>query len=145
MKKSFREEIINHSADNLFNIVLDIEKYPDYIPWCSSMVIHSHQKNEILADMFVNYKFILNYKFGSKINYNRKNFTIKTQYIEGPLKNLKSNWKFIPLEKNKTKINFLVNFKFKNYFHQKIAESFYPLIENKMIESFKARAKKILN
>ena len=47
MKNSKREEVISHSAIKLFNIVLDIESYPEYIPWCTKMVINQRSKNEI--------------------------------------------------------------------------------------------------
>ncbi len=144
MKKSKREEIVSHSAKKLFNIVLDIESYPEYIPWCTKMVVNEKNNNEIYADMFVKYKFILTQKFGSYVKFNKNELRIQTSYIEGPLKDLKTNWQFEEINKNKSKIIFEVNFEFKNFIHQKLAETFYPLIENKMIESFKKRADNIL-
>ena len=71
--------------------------------------------------------------------------SIQTNYIEGPLKDLKTNWLFESIDKNKTKIKFVVDFEFKSFFHQKIAETLYPLIEKKMIESFRLRADEVLN
>ena len=145
MKKSEREEIVLHSAKKLFDIVIDIESYPDYIPWCKQIVINEKKKNEIYADMFVKYKYILAQKFGSYVRFDRDKLIIETKYIEGPLKNLTTNWKFEKIDNNKSKIIFSVNFEFKNYLHQKVAETFYPLIENKMINSFKERADNILD
>ena len=140
MKNSKREELISHSAAKLFNIVLDIESYPEYIPWCTKMIINQRNKNEIYADMYVKYKFILSQKFGSHIKFDKNNLTIETSYIEGPLEDLTTKWKFQEIDKKKSKIFFDVNFEFKNYIHQKVAETFYPLIETKMIDSFKKRA-----
>tara|TARA_B100001250_G_C19602000_1_gene701045 strand:+ start:270 stop:707 length:438 start_codon:yes stop_codon:yes gene_type:complete len=145
MKNSKREEIVSHSAKKLFNIVLDIESYPEYIPWCTKMVVNEKKNNEIYADMFVKYKFILKQKFGSHVKFNENQLTIQTTYIEGPLKDLKTNWRFEEINKNSSKIIFEVNFEFKNYIHQKLAETFYPLIENKMIDSFKKRANILLD
>ena len=140
MKNSKREEVIFHSAIKLFNIVLDLESYPEYIPWCTKMIINQRNKNEIYADMYVKYKFILSQKFGSHIKFDKNNLTIETSYIEGPLEDLTTKWKFQEIDKKKSKIFFDVNFEFKNYIHQKVAETFYPLIETKMIDSFKKRA-----
>ena len=140
MKNSKREEVIEHSAIKLFKIVLDIESYPEYIPWCTKMVINKRNKNEIYADMYVKYKFILSQKFGSHIKFDKNNLIIETSYIEGPLKDLSTKWKFEEIHTKKSKIFFDVNFEFKNFLHQKVAETFYPLIENKMIDSFKKRA-----
>ncbi len=145
MKSSNKEITINHNAKQLFNIVLDLEKYPEFIPWCIDMRIHSKKANEIFADMYVLYKIVLPQKFGSHVIFNIKKLNIKTTYIDGPLKDLKTDWQFNPISRSKTIVNFSVHFEFKRFLHQKLAEIFYLLIENKMIESFKQRANQILN
>ena len=145
MKNSIKEEIVHHPAKRLFDIVIDIESYPEYIPWCTRMVVNERKDSEIYADMYVQYKFILAQKFRSHVKFNLNNLTIETHYIEGPLKDLTTNWKFEEIDSNKSKIIFKVNFEFKNFIHQKVAETFYPLIENKMINSFKDRANSFLD
>ena len=145
MKSSNREEVIEHNAKELFDIVLDIESYPYFIPWCSAMKIHSKNDKEIYADMIVWYKYFMPQKFGSHVKFDKKKLNIRTTYIEGPLKDLKTSWFFKSINKKQTLIKFNVEFEFKRFFHQKIAEAFYPLIENKMIESFKVRADEILD
>ena len=143
MKESNKSIEFNYNAKELFDIVLDIESYPEYIPWCTRMVVNQRKNNEIFADMFVEYKFIVAQKFGSHVKFDRNKLKIETNYIEGPLKDLTTNWKFEEINNSKSKIIFKVNFEFKNFIHQKIAETFYPLIENKMIQSFKERADNI--
>ena len=145
MKSSVREEIIDHDAKGLFDIVLDIESYPYFIPWCSAMKVRSKNEKEIYADMIVWYKYFMPQTFGSHVKFDKKNLNINTTYIEGPLKDLKTNWIFKSLKKNQTLICFTVEFEFKRFLHQRIAEAFFPLIENKMIESFKDRANEILD
>ncbi len=145
MKTSNKKITINHNAKKLFEIVLDLEKYPEFIPWCTSMQINSKKKNEILADMYVLYSFILPQKFGSHVIYDKKKLNIQTIYIDGPLRDLKTVWNFESVDNKRTIINFKVEFEFKKFLHQKMAETFYPLIENKMIESFKNRASQILD
>jgi len=145
MKESNKSIELNYNAKELFDIVLDIEKYPDYIPWCKKINILKKNKNSIKANMIINYKLLPTQQFISIVTYDVKNLLIKTQYIEGPLKNLDTIWKFVKIEKNKTIVNFNIKFEFKNFFHQKISEVFFSLVENKMMESFEKRAKKILN
>ena len=106
MKNSIREEVLNHPAKKLFDIVIDIESYPEYIPWCTRMVVNERKDSEIYADMYVQYKFILAQKFGSHVKFNSNNLTIETQYIEGPLKDLTTNWKFEKINSKKSKIIF---------------------------------------
>ena len=144
MRESKQEIESNHKAVDLFRIVLDIEKYPQYIPWCSGIEILSKKNNEIKANMIVDYKFFPSQKFTSNIFFNLEKMSIKTVYVKGPLKDLKTIWEFKDLKKNKSKILFKVKFEFKNFFHQKIAELFFPLVESKMIKSFIERADQTL-
>ena len=106
MKSSIREEVINHNAKELFDIVLDIESYPYFIPWCSAMKVHSKNEKEIYADMVVWYKYFMPQRFGSHVEFDKKKLNIKTTYIEGPLKDLKTRWNFKSLNDNQTLINF---------------------------------------
>ena len=145
MKQSKKEIMLNHNALDLYNIVLNVEDYPNYIPWCSKIQILKRKENEIKAEMIVNYNFLPTQKFTSSVVYDSTNKIIKTTYINGPLKDLHTNWKFVKIKRNKTKIIFIVGFEFKNFFHQKLAELFFPLIEDKMIKSFIDRADQTLD
>jgi len=145
MKQSLKEIETKHLANELYKIVLDIEKYPDYIPWCSNIEILKKEKNMIEANMFVSYKFFPIQKFTSNVVYNLEKLFIKTKYINGPLKNLDTKWEFLQIKKNQSKVIFSIDFEFQNFFHQKFAELFFPLIEDKMIKSFIGRADKILD
>lgn len=145
MKQSKHEIELNFNSNQLYKIVLDIEKYPDYIPWCSKVLITKKTKNEIYANMVVNYKLFPAQEFSSNVFFDNEKLIIKTKYIKGPLKDLETEWEFIKYKENKTKVLFNVKFEFKNYLHQKLAEFFYPLIEKKMIKSFIERAEQILD
>ena len=145
MKSSEQEIIINHKAKDLYKIVLDIEKYSEYIPWCKETIIKSRSENEMLADMIVCYKNFLPQTFTSHVMFDSKKLLINTIYIKGPLKDLSTEWIFKKLEIKKTKIIFNVKFEFQRLLHQKLAELFFGLIENKMIDSFKKRADEILD
>ena len=145
MKSSKQEIIINHRAKDLYKIVLDIEKYSEYIPWCKKIIIKTRSKNEMLADMIVCYKYFLPQTFTSHVMFDSNKLLINTNYIKGPLKDLSTEWLFKKLEIKKTKIIFNVKFEFQRLLHQKLAELFFGLIENKMIDSFKKRADEILD
>ena len=145
MKSSKQEIIINHRAKDLYKIVLDIEKYSEYIPWCEKIIIKTRSKNEMLADMIVSYRYFLPQTFTSHVMFDSNKLLINTNYIKGPLKDLSTEWLFKKLEIKKTKIIFIVKFEFQRLLHQKFAELFFGLIENKMIGSFKKRADEILD
>ena len=145
MKSSKQEIIINHRAKDLYKIVLDIEKYSEYIPWCKKIIIKTRSKNEMLADMIVCYRYFLPQTFTSHVMFDSNKLLINTNYIKGPLKDLNTEWLFTKLGINKTKIIFIIKFEFQRLLHQKMAELFFGLIENKMIDSFKKRADEILD
>ena len=145
MKSSKQEIIINHRAKDLYKIVLDIEKYSEYIPWCKKIIIKTRSKNEMLADMIVGYRYFLPQTFTSHVMFDSNKLLINTNYIKGPLKDLSTEWLFKKLEIKKTKLIFNVKFEFQRLLHQKLAELFFGLIENKMIDSFKKRADEILD
>ena len=145
MKSSKQEIIINHRAKDLYKIVLDIEKYSEYIPWCKKIIIKTRSKNEMLADMIVCYRYFLPQTFTSHVMFDSNKLLIHTNYIKGPLKDLSTEWLFKKLEIKKTKIIFIIKFEFQRLLHQKMAELFFGLIENKMIDSFKKRADEILD
>jgi coenzyme Q-binding protein COQ10 len=145
MKSSKQEIIINHRAKDLYKIVLDIEKYSEYIPWCKKIIIKTRSKNEMLADMIVCYRYFLPQTFTSHVMFDSNKLLINTNYIKGPLKDLRTEWLFKKLEIKKTKIIFTIKFEFQRLLHQKMAELFFGLIENKMIDSFKKRADEILD
>ena len=145
MKFSKQEIIINHRAKDLYKIVLDIEKYSEYIPWCKKIIIKTRSKNEMLADMIVSYRYFLTQTFTSHVMFDSNKLLINTHYIKGPLKDLSTEWLFKKLEIKKTKIIFIIKFEFQRLLHQKMAELFFGLIENKMIDSFKKRADEILD
>ena len=145
MKSSKQEIIINHRAKDLYKIVLDIEKYSEYIPWCKKIIIKTRSKNEMLADMIVCYRYFLPQTFTSHVMFDSNKLLINTNYIKGPLKDLSTEWLFKKLQIKKTKIIFIIKFEFQRLLHQKMAELFFGLIENKMIDSFIKRADEILD
>ena len=97
MKSSNREEIIEHNAKELFDIVLDIESYPYFIPWCSAMKVHSKSDKEIYADMIVWYKYFMPQKQAIRLD---SCFGVLKAYVDigsrfgGPLGvHLASTWR----------------------------------------------------
>ena len=99
----------------------------------------------MLVDMIVCYRYFLPQTFTSHVMFDSNKLLINTKYIKGPLKDLSTEWLFKKLEIKKTKIIFIIKFEFQRLLYQKMAELFFGLIENKMIDSFKKRADEILD
>jgi coenzyme Q-binding protein COQ10 len=120
MYKHNQSVIIKSSIQNVYSIVANIENYPNFIPWISSVKQIDHilntSKNENpytqVYQVKVNFK-IAQEKFTTKDTF-YKNEKIIVELLEGPFKHLKSMWEFIDIENNTTKVNFNIEFDFKS-------------------------------
>ena len=126
-------------------MVLDIEKYPEFIPWCLEGKLNEKKISkdfiEIKADLKVGKKFI-NEVYSSLVLYSKKKDTITVTNIDGPLKYLKNEWVFKEINKS-TQLNFSIDFELKNNFLNLIMKNSFNFGLNKITDAFEARAKKL--
>ena len=126
-------------------MVLDIEKYPDFVPWCLEGKIHEKKESEefieIKADLKVGKKFI-NETYSSLVLYSKKKDLITVTNIAGPLKYLKNEWKFKEINNN-TQLEFNIDFELKNSFLNMIMKNYFNFGLNKIVDAFEERAIKL--
>ena len=145
MPKASVTRQIAREKKKLIDFVLDIEKYPEFIPFCiDSKVYEKNDKKDeiaIIADLTIGKKpFVDTYK--SDVRYNKKNDTIHVTNIGGPLKHLENNWKFVQ-KKDFTEVHFDVDFEIKNKFLDVIMTKSFEFGLNKIADAFQDRAEKI--
>tara|TARA_S200000501_G_scaffold221240_1_gene207560 strand:+ start:105 stop:542 length:438 start_codon:yes stop_codon:yes gene_type:complete len=145
MPKASVTRNIEREKQKLIDFVLDIEKYPEFIPFCigSKVYERNDHKDEIaiIADLTIGKKpFVDTYK--SDVRYNKQNDTIHVTNIGGPLKHLENNWKFIQNDKF-TEVRFDVDFEIKNKFLDMIMTKSFQYGLNKIADAFQKRAEKI--
>ena len=145
MPKASVTRQIAREEQKLIDFVLDIEKYPEFIPFCiDSKVYEKNDKKDeiaIIADLTIGKKpFVDTYK--SDVRYKKKDDSIHVTNIGGPLKHLENNWKFIQKE-NFTEVHFDVDFEIKNKFLDMIMTKSFEFGLNKIADAFQERAEKI--
>ena len=145
MPKASVTRHIEREKQKLIDFVLDIEKYPEFIPFCIDSKVYEKEDNgeeiAIVADLTIGRKpFVDTYK--SDVRYNKKNDSIHVTNIGGPLKHLENNWKFIQKE-NYTEVKFDVDFEIKNKFLNLIMEKSFQFGLNKIADAFQKRAETI--
>ena len=145
MPKASVTRQIAREKQKLIDFVLDIEKYPEFIPFCiDSKVYERNDKKdeiEIVADLTIGKKpFVDTYK--SDVRYNKKDDTIHVTNIDGPLKHLENNWKFVQKD-DFTEVHFDVDFEIKNKFLDIIMTKSFEFGLNKIADAFQDRAEKI--
>ena len=145
MPKASVTRHIARDKQTLIDFVLDIEKYPEFIPFCIDSKVYETNDNgneiEIIADLTIGKRpFIDTYK--SDVRYDKKNDSIHVTNIDGPLKHLENNWKFVE-KNNLTEVKFDVDFEIKNKFLNLIMEKSFQFGLNKIADAFQKRAEEI--
>ncbi|HEX2751809.1 MAG TPA: type II toxin-antitoxin system RatA family toxin [Alphaproteobacteria bacterium] len=130
--------ILPYSAEQLFDLVMDIEKYPEFLPWCLGARINTRQKNEVSADVIVGYKMFRE-RFSSRVHYIRPN-AIEVEYLKGPMRHLQNKWVFTNIRAGQCEVDFYVDFSLESKIFEKLVDQFFHKALVKMINAFEARA-----
>ena len=139
------KKIIPCKKEQLVEMVLDIEKYPEFVPWCIEGKIYDKNESTDLitfnGDLKVG-KSILNETFSSQVSYYKEKDKIIVTNLDGPLKHLKNEWKFKEIN-NSTQLDFFIDFELKNPLLNGIMKKSFELGLNKIAKAFEERARKI--
>lgn len=127
-----------YSAEQMFDLVADVESYPEFLPWVVATRVRQEDTDTMTADMLVGFK-ALREKFTSKVEKNRPH-ELNVHYVDGPLRDLDNRWTFTPLEDGGCEIFFCVDFTFKNMMFEALAGQYIDRAFRKMVAAFEARA-----
>ena len=145
MPQASVKRIINCNKKDLIELVLDIEKYPNFIPYClDSKVYERNDKGDkifIVADLTIG-KGIFKDTYKSDVKYNKLDNTIYVTNIDGPLKYLENVWKFTEKD-NFTEVSFDVDFELKNKFLNILMTKSFNYGLNKIADAFQNRAEEL--
>lgn len=133
------QRILPYTSDQMFGLVGDIARYPEFLPWCSSARIIRQEKDFILAELTIGYK-VIRERFVSRVELDHKAKTINVTYVSGPLKALRNEWTFSSAGKKKCKIDFFVHFEFSNPFLATMMNMFFDIAFRRMVAAFEKRA-----
>jgi len=130
-----------YTPEQMFDLVADVERYPEFLPWCTAVRIHHRKGNEIMSDMVIGFKMFRE-KFTTRVLLHPSR-RIDVEYTNGPFKYLNNHWIFEPAPDGGCTVDFYIKFEFKS----KILQSAIGLVFNeavqKMISAFESRAKSI--
>ena len=147
MPKASVNRSINCSKDDLVSLVLDIEKYPIFVPFClDAKVYEKKQKGDmilIIADLTIG-KGPFKDTYKSDVKFNKKENTIFVTNLDGPLKYLENKWIFKENGSN-TDVSFEVDFELKNEFLNIVMTKSFQFGLNKIADSFEKRANELFN
>lgn len=132
------KKLLPYTREQLFDLVADIERYPEFLPWCVGARIRERNGNEILGDLLIGYKMVRE-RFTSRVVLDRPS-RIDVTYSEGPFKYLHNHWLFLPQPDGQCLIDFYVDFEFRSKMLQKLMGLFFNEAVRRMVGAFEARA-----
>ena len=147
MPKASIKRLIECNKQDLIDLVLDIEKYPEFIPFCFDAIIHEKKEVEetikIIADLTIG-KGPFKDTYKSDVLYNKHRNSIHVKNIDGPLNHLTNNWLFVD-QNNKTEVTFDIDFEIKNKFLNTVMEASFKFGLEKIADAFQKRAEDLFN
>ena len=132
------KRILPYSEEQLFDMVADVRRYPEFLPWVSAIRIRKDEESEMLADMIVGFKS-LRETFSSRVVKTPKS-SIIVDYLDGPMKHLHNAWTFEDVEGGGSIVEFTVDFSFRNRVFEALAGQFFDSALRKMTTAFVERA-----
>lgn len=126
------------SPEQVFDLVADIERYPEFLPWIQAVRIVRREGDVVTADMVVGFKMVRE-RFTSRVELTRPRH-IHVDYISGPMKYLKNDWTFRAAPDGGCLVDFSVDFEFRNRMFERLAGMFFHEAFRRMVGAFETRA-----
>ena len=131
-----------YRPEQLFDLVADIERYPEFLPWCVAARVRSREEDLVVADLIIGFKMVRE-RFTSRVKLDRPSLRIDVAYTEGPFRYLNNHWFFEPLGDGRCRIDFYVDFEFRSAILQRIIGALFNEAVRRMVQAFENRARKL--
>jgi coenzyme Q-binding protein COQ10 len=138
---------VRHSAPQMFDLVADVERYPQFVPLCKALKIRQRTQNDggtevIVADMTVSFKLVQE-TFTSKVTLDRANLKILVEYLRGPFSNLENRWTFEPKSDTECDVGFFIDYEFKSRMLALLMGSMFDAAFQRFAIAFEKRADEV--
>ncbi|WP_398465374.1 type II toxin-antitoxin system RatA family toxin [Tardiphaga sp.] len=138
---------VRHSAPQMFDLVADVERYPEFVPLCKALKIRQRTPNAdgtevIVADMTVSFKLVQE-SFTSKVTLDRINLKILVEYLRGPFSNLENRWTFESKSETECDVGFFINYEFKSRMLALLMGSMFDAAFQRFAAAFEKRADEV--
>jgi coenzyme Q-binding protein COQ10 len=135
------QRVLPYRPEQMFDLVADVERYPEFLPWCLAARVRKREDATMVCDMVIGFRMIRE-RFASRVTLDRPGLRIDVAYTEGPFKFLRNKWIFHPGEGGAgCRIEFHVEFEFKSALLQKLMGVVFNEAVRRMVTAFEARAK----
>ena len=129
------------SAEQMYDLVADVGRYAEFLPWVVATRVRSDSETEMVADMLIGFNALRD-KFTSRVIKTRPS-SIKVHYVDGPMRDLDNDWQFRALEGGGCEVDFMVEFSFRNAMFERLAGQYFDRGFRRMVTAFEERAEKL--
>jgi coenzyme Q-binding protein COQ10 len=137
---------VAHSAERMFDLVADVERYPEFVPFCEMLQVRGRRRDgerEVLvADMSIGYKLVRE-TFTSKVTLDRPALEIRADYLDGPFRALENSWTFKPLPDGDSEISFCIQYEFRSRALAVLMGAMFDRVFRTFADAFEKRADQI--
>ena len=137
--------ILPYTAEQMYAVVADIERYPEFLPWCAQVVVRKRETEGhveiVTASMRIAFH-ALHERYVSKVRLDARALTIEARHVEGPFKRLDTRWRFVPVGSG-SEVHFLIDFAFKSTLLSAVASVAFGFVAARMADAFVQRAERL--
>src|SRR3954468_14811536 len=135
---------VNHDAAQMFDLVADVEKYPQFVPLCSKLRVKSRTAKAegvevVVAEMTAAYKLVRE-TFTSRVTLDRANLTILVEYLDGPFSRMENRWLFHPTGERSCEVEFFIDYEFKSRLLALLMGAMFETAFRRFAQAFEKRA-----
>lgn len=134
--------LLPYTADQMFDLVADVARYPEFLPWCMGARIREQTDTILLADLMIGFKMVRE-RFSSRVHLDRDAKRIDVEYINGPFRTLQNHWTFYPTDDGGCRIEFFLEFEFSSLMLQKLIGMLFHEAVRRMVAAFETRAEQL--
>ena len=134
---------VRHAAERMFDLVADVERYPEFVPLCERLTIRDRRERDgrtvLTADMAVGFKAV-HETFTSRVLLDREALAIRASYIDGPFRHLDNRWRFEPTGPDASVVHFAIDYEFRSRMLAMLMGSQFDRAFRRFTAAFEARA-----
>ena len=144
MPKFSSKRRVDHSASEMFDLVADVERYPEFVPLCSALKVRQRMVKPdgtevLVADMTVSFKLVKE-SFTSRVTLDRAILKILVEYLNGPFRQMENHWIFRPISEHTSEIEFFISYEFRSRMLGAVMGAVFDVAFRKFAEAFERRA-----
>ena len=144
MPRFSNRRCVQHRAEQMFDLVADVERYPEFVPLCQALKVRQRRQNPdgtetVVADMTVSFKLVKEI-FTTDVTLDKPNLKIQVRYLKGPFSNLENRWGFEPKDEGTCDVNFFIAYEFKSRMLAALMGAMFDAAFTRFSAAFEKRA-----